>query len=270
MEWVKSKVDYYSATPAIAAGSDALEVMFKRGDALAGALGLGGFIPDSMLHHLTRRPAQAKKLAKELVDAGLWERVKGGYMIIDWPELNAEAIKLEARKQRDRARKADDRRAARESASKDKSKDSPQDSPGESLYESESQSQSQNAAAASGAGETTAGDLPETVEILRSALEARKLVVRWDRLTSDEVAEIEQLVGVHGDAALVKSALAAYQPNKPVVYAKAWLGGWRQLRAPGDLRAVPDTPCPESGHSGTTRHCVQCASEALATPKENQ
>lgn len=269
LEWVKSTIGYYRLAP-IATGSDALEVMFKRADALAGELGENGFIPDAMLHTLTRKPGQAKRLAGELVKAGLWDRVKGGYLIVDWAEINAEAIALIAKKKRERDRKRADRAAARaasadvsEPVSADASKDSPAPCPEDSLLIHRGESQTENAAAASGAGSGPTGDLPPAVAILRSALDARKLIVRWDRLTADELAEIEQLIATHGDAALVKSALAAYQPNQPPVYAKAWLGGWRQLRAPGDLRVVAD-PCPEPGHSGTTKHCTQCASERKA------
>lgn len=263
MEWVKSTVDYYNVTE-IAMGTDAMEVMFKRGDALAGKIEKDGFIPDAMLHQLGRRPAQAKKTAEQLVKAGLWARVRGGYLIVDWADINDEAVRLSARKKRDRERKRADRAASMDrstDASVDGSADSPADCPGETLLDHQSKNQKKNAAAATRDADDPAGDLPPAVAILRSALEARNLTVRWDRLTAAELAEIEKLVALHGDAALVKNAMAAYQPNQPPVYAKAWLGGWRDLRAPGQLELVET--CPEPGHSGTTKHCTQCASERL-------
>lgn len=118
------------------------------------------------------------------------------------------------------------------------------------------------AAAASTPGGVT--PLPPPLEILRSALEAHRLVVRWDRLHPEQVAEIEQLIETHGDKPLVAAAVRAFQPNKPAAFAQAWLPAWRELRRPGDLAVVQSDPCTEPGHSGTTRHCVQCASERKA------
>lgn len=262
MEWVKSLVGYYRLMD-VATGSDAMEVMFKRADALAGELGSNGFIPDAMLPQLTRRPAQAKKLADQLVKAGLWVRVRGGYLIVDWVSINAELVKLHARKKRDRDRKRADRAASMDASadvSVDKSADGPADSPVDSLYDSERKTK-KTAAAARGDG---IRDLPPAVAILRSALDARKLHARWDRLTGAELTEIEQMVATHGDGPLVASALREFQPDKPAVYAKAWLPGWRQLRAPGDLAIVQDDPCTEPGHTGTVRHCIQCAAEQKA------
>ena len=114
MEWVKSTIGYYRLFE-IAAGTDAMEVMFKRADALAGEIEQGGFIPDAMLPQLTRRPAQAKKTADALVKTGLWARVRGGYQILDWPEINAELVVLHDRRKRDRNRKRAARAAERTS-----------------------------------------------------------------------------------------------------------------------------------------------------------
>ena len=133
MEWVKSLTGYYRLLE-IATGTDAMEVMFKRADALAGELGSDGFIPDAMLSQLTRKPGQAKKTAQQLVDAGLWVRVKGGYLIVDWASINAELKRLQDRKKKDRDRKRTERAASRDvsterAASRDVSTDSPAGGP---------------------------------------------------------------------------------------------------------------------------------------------
>ncbi len=269
MEWVKLTTDYYDDF-AIVSVDDAAEVMFTRGIALAGKLEQHGFIPEAMLLRLTRKTTmiQAKKVAGILVKSGLWERVRNGYQIVNFEAINSELEKLVAKKKRDRERKAAERaasRAASEDMSTDESSDSPAPCPEDSLLDHKSKSQKKNAAAATrvarGDERPPSDDLPPAVAILRSALDARKLSVRWDRLTADELDEIEHLIDTHGDSALVKSALAAYQPNQPPVYAKAWLGGWRALRAPGQLELVEN--CTEPGHSGTEKHCTQCASERL-------
>ena len=109
---------------------------------------------------------------------------------------------------------------------------------------------------------------PPAVEILRSRLEAAKLTVRWDRLTTDQLDTIEHLIDVHGDAALVRAALVSHRPDAPAAFAQAWLAGWQAMPAPGTgLRAVTDPPCPENGHSGTVRHCTACASERIAVDR---
>lgn len=258
MEWVKSLTGYYRLLE-IATGTDAMEVMFKRADALAGELGSDGFIPDAMLSHLARKPAQAKKTAQQLVDAGLWVRVDGGYLIVDWVSINAELKRLQDQKKRDRDRKRASRAGSR-AASKDVSADSPPDCHGDSLYESERKSQKKTAAAAAGPPQP----LPPSIEILKTKLDAAKLVVRWDRLKPEHIATIEQLIELHGDGPLVKSALLTHRPDSPAAFAQAWLGSWSSLPEPGaGLRLVTDTPCPEPGHSGTTRYCTQCASERL-------
>lgn len=264
MDWVKLTTDYYRDL-AVVTGTDAAEVMWTRGLALAGEIEQSGFLPDALLATLTRRPAQAKRIAGELVRAGLWDRVKGGYQIVNFARINEELERIVERKRRDRDRKRKERAASHESsdpASVDVSADSPAPRPKDRLS-GESKSKRTTAAAREGdAGKTL--DLPPAVEILRAALEARKLVVRWDRLTSEQHTEIEQLIETHGDAALVASAMRDFQTDKPAVFAQAWLPSWRHLRRPGDLAVVPDEPCTEPGHSGTTRHCVQCASERKA------
>lgn len=112
--------------------------------------------------------------------------------------------------------------------------------------------------------------LPPPLVILRSALEARKLIVRWDGLTPEHIAEIEQLIEVHGDGPLVAQALRDFQPNKPIAYAQGWLKGWRQIRAPGRLELVTDPPCDLPGHTGTTRRCNQCAVEHITAYNDEE
>lgn len=261
MEWVKSLTGYYRLLE-IATGSDAMEVMFKRADALAGELGSDGFIPDAMLSQLARRPSQAKKLAQELVRAGLWIRVRNGYLIVDWASINNELVRLQDRKRRDRDRKRAERAASRDEST-DTSEDSPAERPGDSLYESERESKKKTAAAAA---VTDTPPLPPSLEILKARCDATKLTVRWDRLTAEHQAEIEQLIEVHGDTALAKSALQQHRADHPAVFAQAWLPGWRALVAPGTgLRLVDDPPCPKhEAQGGTTRHCASCAADRLA------
>lgn len=269
MDWVKSMKGYYRLFE-IATGTDAMEVMFKRGDVLAGEIGRNGLIPDAMLPQLCRKPAQAKKIAEQLVDTGLWARVQGGYLVVDWAEHNAELVKLTARKKRDRDRKRAERAAPSVDVSADRSTDSPRPRPGDSLYESESQSQRKNAAAAASAaaaGEQVPTTTPVAVDILADKLRQHTPLraLRTDKLNPDQVAQLLDLIERHGDQRLVDQALAAVRRDDPPRTIQAFLPGWLVMPAPGQrLALVTADPCPAPGHSGTTRHCAQCASEQKA------
>ena len=268
MDWVKSLVGYYRLIE-IATGDDAMEVMFKRADALAGELGSDGFIPDAMLSHLTRRPAQAKRTADRLVKTGLWVKVRGGYMIVDWVSINSELKKLQDRKKRDRDRKRAERAAGHDpepsgDLSTDTGVDSPVERPRDSLYESERKTQRKTAAAAAGAA---AAAMPGRLAILQSKLQAHTPLrgIRFDTLSAEQTQLLEDLVEVHGDEPLVSVAIATCRNPAPT-YVTAFLGTWEALPPPGrPLHVVRkrycDTHNTELSPSGV---CSSCASEEKA------
>lgn len=106
-------------------------------------------------------------------------------------------------------------------------------------------------------------DLPGEVARLKSKLDVRRLQVRWDKLTASELAEVVDLVAVHGDEHLVSAAIGSYRAEDPPVFAQAWLGHWRALAPPGELRAVPPPPrCPT--HL-LDRPCRGCAADRKAS-----
>jgi hypothetical protein len=107
-----------------------------------------------------------------------------------------------------------------------------------------------------------ARELPPPLAILRSKLNARRLVVRWDKLTEDQASEIQSLIETHGDTQLVKAALASFQPGNPPVFAQAWLGDWRALPAPGELRVV-EAECQHHPGQPAAR-CSGCTADRLA------
>jgi hypothetical protein len=251
MTWFKVDDKLHDHRKTRAAGKTAMGVWVLAGSWAADHL-TDGFIPANIL---TRWGTRSD--ANKLVAAGLWhpdeQDGEKGWRFHQWSELQpTRAQKTAEREAKAAAGKAGGKasgRSRREAAAKHSAS---------ALVEHPTRPDPTSAAAAA------LDTLPPPLAILRSALEARKLVVRWDGLTADHIAEIEQLVETHGDAALVAQALRDFQPNKPIAFAQGWLGGWRSLRRPGDLRVVPDDPCAEPGHSGTTRHCVQCASEQKA------
>lgn len=129
---------------------------------------------------------------------------------------------------------------------------------------------SSNAAAAAREATETTNGLPPAVEILRGKLHARNLTVRWDKLTGEQLADIERLVDLHGDAPLLKAALNSYRPDSPPQFAQAWLGTWNALPAPGasHLTLVRPQLCDTHGVTlspGGT--CTSCAADAKAADR---
>ena len=68
-----------------------------------------GFIPADMLAALGGKPADAKAL----VDAGLWERIEGGWLFHDWEGRNPRREDVEAERAAWRQRQKDARERAR-------------------------------------------------------------------------------------------------------------------------------------------------------------
>lgn len=255
MEWVKLSTNYY-LDPAIMRAGEAAEVLFTRALAYVGDHETDGFVPKEALPRLT--PLRGASRARSLVREGLWEVAPGGWRFVNWMKHQRTKDQMASTRENGRQRQAKHR--ARNAGSNGVRNAVTNGGVTRTEVEEEVE-------AAAAASATHPGDLPPAVAILRGQLEAHKLIVQWSSLTEGELAEVEDLTRIHGDTALVKSALRSYQPNKPPATARAWMRQWRDLRAPGDLAAVPDEPCTEHGHTGTTRHCIQCASEKKAADR---
>ena len=192
--------------------------------------------------------------ARRLVEVGLWLTTEDGYAFHQWTEHQPprERVLAEREANADRQRRWREQKAQSQRESRrDKTVSNGSPDP----------TRPDPTAAAAAEGPRL---LPPSVEILRGALAAAKLETRWDLLTDEQLDSIESLVETHGDAALVKSAIASHRPEKPARLAQAWLGQWESLTAPGDLRLVKADPCPTHGLPGTVRHCVGCSADALA------
>lgn len=262
MDFFKVPTNYWNGAALISAGEKA-EVLYLRAKAHCADLENDGFVHKDILPRLT--PTSPAQRAAALVREELWVPVDGGYQFTDWDqitraELEEKRADAAARQKRHRTRKGST--GVTGSVTRDKTRDS------RGSHRTEVEEEVEVAAC----GSNTREPLPPPLEILRAALEARKLVVRWDRLTTQQTTEIEDLIEAHGDAALVASAVRDFRPDSPAAFAQAWLPSWRQLRKPGDLAAVPDQPCPEPGHAyagGTTRRCTACAAEGHTRKKES-
>ena len=108
MTWFKVD-DSFHSHPKAAASSLAALGLWTAAGAWSGDHLTDGFLPDHMIPLLSRG---ATKLADELVAAGLWRRVKGGYRFHDWAEYNptAESVKTERKAARERMRKVRENR----------------------------------------------------------------------------------------------------------------------------------------------------------------
>lgn len=259
MEWVKLTTDYYRDL-AVALGDDAMEIMFTRGLGLAGEIEQSGFIPDPLLVGLTRRPALARKTAQRLVKAELWERVQGGYQIVNWSEIQAELERLVAKKRRDKERKRRARREGGLSAPASVDESAPASgavSRGPSLRSLESEIDAAAAAVAD-----------PVLDVLRSKLQehTRLQGLRFDALRPTDAAELVALVEVHGDQRLVDVALDTCRNPTPV-HVGAFMATWHSLPPPGQRLAAVTTKARCTIHDWITLTpagiCSACASEAI-------
>ncbi|MGH3094821.1 MAG: hypothetical protein ACRDMV_02330 [Streptosporangiales bacterium] len=99
MTWFKVSDDLHSHPKAMAAGVAAVGLWTLAGSWSSDA-GKGGFVPDYLISRLAEDGPQ---LARKLVAAGLWTRVKSGYQFHDWDERNpsetaARAIRSDRRR----------------------------------------------------------------------------------------------------------------------------------------------------------------------------
>lgn len=254
MHYIPFSTTYYLDVALMRAG-EAAEVLWCRARAWCGDQETDGVVPREILPRLA--PTRAAARARALVEAGLWVEVPVGWQFVRWDAITKDELDQQRESGRVRQRRHRDkhRNGVTDAVSNGVTN-------GEVTGEKEGRKERSAAAAAD---TPPPPRLPEPVEILRGKLEARKLVVRWDRATPADLDDITALVSVHGDEPLVRSAVQSFRPDSPPAFVSAWLAQWRALPPPGTgLHAVPDDPCPQPGHSGTTRHCTQCASEQLA------
>lgn len=253
MDWVKLSSSYYN-DPAIMRAGEAAEVLFTRALGYCGEQETEGFVPAEALQRLT--PTKATARAEALVREGLWDAVPGGWQFVAWQKHQTSADKLAA------AREANRRRQAAHRARRNPHRNGVTNA---SVTPTEVEQEVDAAAAAHDDAPTTG--LPAVVEILRTKLDARKLTVRWDKLTADQLTQIEHLVEIHGDGPLIQASIASYRPDNPPVFAQAWLGAWNALPEPGagHLALVRPQLCDTHGvtlsPAGT---CSSCAADAKA------
>lgn len=256
MKWVKLAAAYY-LDPALAAAGERAELLFVRALAWCGHVGSPGRIPAHVVPNLLSRSAQP---VANLLRLGLWVAEPDGYRVRSWDAWQAELSGLEARKRADRDRKARQR-------ARDRSRDNSRDvTGGDQTRGEETRGEERTTTAAAAAvvvpqPHLDEDALPAPVGDLRRALDAAGLVVRWDRLPSTAGPDLAALVDTHGVDRLVRAAQASHRPDRPAVFAQAWLGYWRALPEPGSRLRVVRERC--EVHL-CDEPCRGCAADRLA------
>lgn len=250
MEWVKLDSSYYLDAAVMRAG-DSAELLFVRAMAYCGNQENGGVVPREALPRLM--PTRGRQAATALVREGLWVEIPEGWAFVSWERHQATRPQLEQKRAAGRERQA----RWRANQQRDGVRNAVTNG---AVTGTEVEEEVDTAAAAAVHAPPR---LPEPVEILRRRLEAHKLVVRWDRLTPTHLDQITHLIDLHGDAALVASAMRSFRADAPPGFATAWLTQWAALPPPGTphLRAVPPSRC--------TTHDVQRSPAGVCTACES-
>jgi hypothetical protein len=240
--------DYFDDV-VIAMNDDAVEVMFTRGLAHCSKSGTGGFIPTTKLPSLTRKPAQALKIARKLTTAigefeGPWVQVEHGFQIRNWHIYMAKLEQIEQRKKADRERQARHR-------SKEKSRDLSRDTSHQmsrdvTTPEIEKEQEAAAAApkAAARGGKIPVDNLPGPVLKLRDRFAELTVLntVRFTDLTPEWLEKLLPLIDRHGVDTLTDFARRTQRPVGGVSTVQGFVPTWADIAAP---RAVSDEPrCP--------------------------
>lgn len=99
------EADFYDHPKTIGMSDGATALWVRAGSYSAAKLS-DGFIADAALSLLTRCPDEA---ASELVERGLWRRVRGGFRFHQWDRRNLLRARVEAEREADRQRKRRER-----------------------------------------------------------------------------------------------------------------------------------------------------------------
>ena len=102
--------DFYDH-PKVLGMSDAAFALWVRAGSYSAAKTSDGFVAEDALSLFS---ATQQEAAQELVQRGLWRRVKGGYRFHQWDHRNLTRARVEADREADRQRKRRDRKTAQQ------------------------------------------------------------------------------------------------------------------------------------------------------------
>lgn len=96
MTWFKVDDSFHAHPKVLATDADALGLWVVAGAWSSSNL-TDGFVPD---HVLSRLLPDSDKLARKLVAAGLWRRVRGGYQFHDWADFQPSSSDVRAMREK--------------------------------------------------------------------------------------------------------------------------------------------------------------------------
>lgn len=96
MTWFKVDDSFHSHPKVLATDADALGLWVVAGAWSSSNL-TDGFVPD---HVLTRLLPDSIKLARKLVTAGLWKRIRGGHQFHDWTDFQPTSSDVRAMREK--------------------------------------------------------------------------------------------------------------------------------------------------------------------------
>jgi hypothetical protein len=190
--------------------------------------------------------ADWKLVVADLLDAGLWEEVTGGYRIHDFHDY--QPTRQEVLELRDK-RKTAGQKGGLASAQARASASGKAGAQGVAEAVAQAESKPVPVPVPVPTTETSAAALRELprandaaasnpLQPLRAALEAENLTVRWDKLNHTQISEIAEALTRHGIAALVRAARNSYRPEDPPRFVNAWLPAWATITDPHPSKAA--------------------------------
>ena len=245
MEWVKLDSTYYLDVAIVRAG-EAAEVLFVRAMAYCGDQENDGLVEREILPRLC--PQRGPSRAAALVREGLWEVVPEGWRFVSWRRHQKTKEQMDASRESGRIRQK-------------RHRDGVSDGVTNALVTEQRRGEERRTAAATP---------PLTLDPMLAGLQAamhrytKLRHIRFDATPAEKVAEIRDLIALHGDERLVEIALKA---PEDVAHVGWFLGSWRALPAPGKrLAAVEQRFCTTHDwiRLNTSGACTACASERLA------
>lgn len=234
---------YYLRGGLIRAG-EAAEILWVRAKAWSMDQETDGVIPREILPRLTPTRGQARVNA--LLREGEWVEVPSGWQFVDWDQITTSQMEEKRASGRDRQARHRTRRNGVSNAVTD------------AFVTEEREGRKEGTAAAAAVPQP----LPPDIETLATRLAEEGLTARWDRLNFAQRVQVSDLISRHGIPTLIRSAKRTHRPDNPAAFATAWLTQWDELPPPDITRTAP--ACTLPGHTGTTSHCTQCASERKA------
>ena len=258
MTWFRMDDSFDDHPKTLRAGNEAAGLFVRCGTWSSRQL-TDGFVPaEKALQYGTRA------LVKRLLDVVFFEVVDGGYQIHDFLDYNPSKAQVTRDRQAAADRQTKARTKARESR---RSHGVTHAEVTSSVTVPPTRPDPTPAAAAAEDAAAAAAELPTSIAILQSKLQAVTALraLRFDNLRPDAVSQLEDLISRHSDQVLLDVAVRTCR-TPPPVHVSAFLGTWAALPDPGQrLKLVNEPLCDiHQAQREPASRCRYCAADRLA------